>query len=144
MKKGVDEDPAELQKKLEDNEIEQKRISMLNEAYRNEINRVNFNKIVRKQIDGDKRRNGGDDANERNKLLAATDRPGDSEDDGDMSQESEESGKSAGGSSQFATERSEEAGGKAIPNAKMIKGGKGKSSKTADATSTQPSKKVAS
>lgn len=91
---------------------------MQNEAYKNEINRVNFNKVVRKQVFGEKKRNRFDDT--PNKLLGATDRP-DSDDDENISKMSDESLVSAVGSDEFATERSEDFGGKPVSNAKGAK-----------------------
>ena len=77
---------------------------MQNEASRAEINRMNMLKVEKKLQKRGKGRREDDTAS---KLLAATDRPGDSDDEV-RSMLSDESGKSMKDSDENPTERSEE------------------------------------
>ena len=129
MKKesGKIEDPQELQRKLEEVDAQQKKFAMVNEANKEEIYRINFNKVVRKQLLEPKKK---DEADRKGFSLIgkSTDRGGDDSDDPNLSKMSDESGSSEGGSSEFLSERS----GEQETKKGKTPGGKGKGGKPSD------------
>mmetsp|Transcript_19790 Transcript_19790/g.24445 ORF Transcript_19790/g.24445 Transcript_19790/m.24445 type:complete len:145 (-) Transcript_19790:2417-2851(-) len=124
------EDPQELARKLEELDAQQKRYAMVNEANKEEIYRINFNKVVRKQLMEPKKK--GDDVDRAarfNLLGKSTDRGGD-DSDPNISKLSDESGSSDGGSSVFMSEGSDDkdqkkksgAGGKGAKPSELMSG----------------------
>ena len=101
------EDPQELQRKLEELEGKQKRYAMVNEANKEEIYRINFNKVVRKQLMEPKKKGDGADRSAFNMIGKSTDRGGEDSDDVNLSKISGESG-SSGGSSNLDTDNEDE------------------------------------